>query len=68
MSTGSRAANPAPAGALAIEAGVNYWASYFMKLQATAIWEKYGDPLTAPVPGNRGYYFSILARVQFMIQ
>jgi len=53
---------------LAIEAGVNYWASYFMKLQATAIWEKYGDPLTAPVPGNRGYYFSILARVQFMIQ
>lgn len=68
VSTGSRAANPAPAGALAIEAGVNYWASYFMKLQATAIWEKYDDPLTAPVPGNRGYYFSILARVQFMIQ
>jgi hypothetical protein len=68
VSTGSRAANPAPAGAVAIEAGVNYWASYFMKLQTTAIWEKYDDPLAAPVPGKAGHYFSIIARVQFMFQ
>ena len=68
VSTGSRASNLAPAGALAIEVGVNYWASYFMKLQTTAMWEKYSDPGIAPVPGNRGPYFSILARVQFMIQ
>lgn len=68
VSTGSRAANPAPAGALAIEAGVNYWASYFMKLQTTAIWEKYDDPLAAPVPGKAGHYFSIIARIQFMFQ
>lgn len=68
VSTGNRASNMAPAGALAIEVGVNYWASYFMKLQTTAMWEKYDDPLTAPVPGKRGPYFSILARVQFMFQ
>jgi len=67
-STGSRAANPEPAGASAIEAGVNYWASYFMKLQATAMWEKYDNPLTAPVPGKAGHYFSVIARVQFMFQ
>ncbi len=66
--TGSRAANPAPAGARAIEAGVNWWASYFMKLQTTAIWERYDDPLTAPVPGKAGHYFSIIARIQFMFQ
>jgi hypothetical protein len=53
---------------LAIEAGVNWWASYFMKLQTTAIWEKYDDPLTAPVPGKAGHYFSVIARVQFMFQ
>ena len=68
VSAGNRASNPAPAGALAFEAGVNYWASYFMKLQTTAIWEKYDDPLTAPVPGKRGRYFSVLARIQFMFQ
>ena len=68
VSTGNRVSNLAPAGALTIEVGVNYWASYFMKLQTTAMWEKYDDPLTAPVPGNRGPYFSILARVQFMFQ
>lgn len=68
VSAGSRASNLAPGGASAIEVGVNYWASYFMKLQTTAMWEKYNDPLIAPVPGNRGYYFSVLARVQFMIQ
>ena len=48
--------------------GINYWPAYFMKLQTTAMWEKYNDPLIAPVPGNRGPYFSILARIQFMIQ
>ena len=67
-STGGRVPNLAAAGASAVEAGANYWASYFMKLQLTAMWEKYNDPLIAPVPGNRGHYFSILARVQFMIQ
>lgn len=66
--TGNRAPNPAPAGASAIEAGVNYWAAYFMKLQATAMWEKYDNPLTAPVPGKAGHYFSVIARVQFMFQ
>ena len=68
VSTSNRGANLAPAGASAVEAGVNYWASFFMKLQATAMWEKYDDPLTAPVPGRKGPYFSIIARVQFMFQ
>jgi hypothetical protein len=68
VSTGNRVSNLAPAGVLAIEVGVNYWASYFMKLQTTAMWEKYDDPLTAPVPGKRGPYFSVLARIQFMFQ
>ncbi len=68
LSTGNRASNLAAAGASAIEVGVNYWPAYFMKLQTTAMWETYNDPLIAPVPGNRGPYFSILARIQFMIQ
>ena len=68
LSTGSRASNLRPSGASAIEAGVNYWAAYFLRLQMTAIWEKYSDPLIAPIPGDRGRYFSVLARVQFMIQ
>jgi phosphate-selective porin len=66
-SLSSRAVNIAPTGVSAIEGGVNYWPSNFMRFQATAIWEKYNDPLIAPVPGHGGRYFSLLARVQFMI-
>jgi phosphate-selective porin OprO and OprP len=63
----NRSADLATAGVTAIEAGVNYWTARFMKLQATALWETYNDPLVAPNPGNRGPYFSVIARVQFMI-
>lgn len=63
----NRAANIAPAGVSALEAGLNYWASNFLKLQTTAMWEKYSDPRIPPNPGRPGRYFSLLAQVQFMI-
>ena len=49
---GNRARNIAPSGASSLEAGLNYWASKFLKLQGSALWESYNDPLIAPVPGN----------------
>ena len=64
---GNRARNIAPSGASALQAGVNYWASNFMKLQGSALWESYNDPLIAPSPGKTGRYFTLVARVQFMI-
>ncbi len=67
LSSGNRAANIPPVGASAIEAGVNYWPANFMKVQTSAIWEKYSDPLTAPTPGRPGRYLTLVARVQFMI-
>jgi hypothetical protein len=50
-----------------MEAGLNYWASKFLKLQGSALWESYNDPLIAPVPGKTGRYFTLQARVQVMI-
>jgi phosphate-selective porin len=64
---GNRARNIAPSGASAIQAGINYWASSFFKLQGSALWESYNDPLIAPVPGNTGRYFTLIGRVQVMI-
>jgi hypothetical protein len=64
---GNRARNIAPSGASSMEAGLNYWASKFLKLQGSALWESYNDPLIAPVPGKTGRYFTLQARVQVMI-
>ena len=64
---GNRTRNIAPSGASAIEAGLNYWASNFLKFQGNAVWESYNDPLIAPVPGNKGRYFTLIGRVQVMI-
>ena len=64
---GNRARNIAPSGAKAIEAGLNYWPSNFMKFQGSALWESYNDPLIAPQPGKTGKYFTLLARIQLMV-
>jgi phosphate-selective porin len=64
---GNRARNISPSGSSSMEAGVNYWASNFMKLQGSALWESYNDPLIAPTPGKKGRYFTLQARIQFMI-
>ena len=64
---GNRARNIAPSGASALEAGLNYWASNFMKLQGSALWESYNDPDVAPIPGKKGRYFTLQARIQLMI-
>lgn len=64
---GNRARNIAPSGYKALEAGVNYWASNFLKFQGSALWESYNDPLIAPVPGNKGRYFTLVGRIQVMI-
>ena len=67
VARGTRAADIAPVAASAVEAGANYWASDFLKLQLTAMWERYTDPLTAPVPGRRGPYFSVISQVQLTV-
>jgi hypothetical protein len=38
-----------------------------MKIQGSALWESYHDPRIAPVPGDQGRYFTLIARIQFMI-
>jgi phosphate-selective porin len=47
--------------------GLNYWASRFLKFQGNALWESYNDPLRAPVPGNKGHYFTLVGRIQLMV-
>ncbi len=64
---GNRTRNIAPSGASAIAGGLNYWASNFLKFQGDAIWESYNDPLIAPVPGNKGRYFTLIGRIQVMV-
>jgi phosphate-selective porin len=66
-SFGNRASDISPSGSSAIQAGANYWASNFMKIQGSALWESYHDPRIAPVPGDQGRYFTLIARIQFMI-
>ena len=60
---GNRARNIAPSEASSLEAGLNYWASNFLKFQGSALWESYNDPLIAPVPGKTGRYFTLQARI-----
>jgi phosphate-selective porin len=64
---GNRARNIATSSATAIELGLNYWATNFFKLLGNAVWESYNDPLIAPIPGDTGKYFTLTARIQFMI-
>lgn len=64
---GNRTRNIAPSGATALTAGLNYWASNFLKFQGNALWESYSDPLIAPVPGNKGRYFTLVGRIQVMV-
>lgn len=64
---GNRTRNIAPSGATVIAGGLNYWASSFLRFQGNAIWESYNDPLIAPVPGNKGRYFTLLGRIQVMV-
>jgi phosphate-selective porin len=64
---GNRARNIAPSGATVLAGGLNYWASSFLKFQGNAIWESYNDPLIAPIPGNKGRYFTLIGRIQVMV-
>lgn len=64
---GNRARNIAPSGATVRALGLNYWASSFLKFQGNALWESYNDPLIAPVPGNKGHYFTLVGRIQLMV-
>jgi phosphate-selective porin len=64
---GNRTRNIAPSAATVVAGGLNYWASSFLKFQGNAIWESYNDPLIAPVPGNKGRYFTLIGRIQVMV-
>ena len=64
---GNRARNIAPSGGSVRALGLNYWASSFLKFQGNALWESYNDPLIAPVPGNKGHYFTLVGRIQIMV-
>jgi phosphate-selective porin len=73
---GNRASNLRPAQDRIMWAGLSWWPSEWMRLQANATFERYLDALLAPeppgarfvtgTPKGRGTYTSLFARVQFM--
>jgi len=63
----NRAADLVRSGVFSVQLGANYWAATFMKIQSSALWEKYNDGRIAPAPVDRGPYFTLVGRVQFII-
>ncbi len=64
---GNRARNIRPVGGQTWTAGLSWWPIVFLRFSGNAIWERYDDPLLAPVPGQKGGYTTLLARLQFVI-
>jgi phosphate-selective porin len=65
--SGSRARNIRPVGGETLTGGLSWWPVYFVRLMANAVVERYDDPLLAPVPGKKGNYVTVLARLQFSV-
>lgn len=55
------------AGFHALQGGLSWWPSPFLRLMGDVVVERYDDPLHAPEPGKRGPYVSLLARAQVHI-
>jgi phosphate-selective porin OprO/OprP len=55
------------AGFHALQGGLSWWPSPFLRLMGDVVVERYDDALRAPEPGKRGPYVSLLARAQVHI-
>lgn len=66
-SAGPRAANIRPAGYRALQGGLTWWPSSFLRVMGDLVVERYGDALRAPEPGRSGNYVSLLGRLQVHI-
>jgi phosphate-selective porin len=65
--SGSRARNIRPVGGRTLTGGLSWWPTYFVRLVANAVVERYDDPLLAPVPGRKGNYVTVLGRLQMSV-
>ena len=66
----ARAAAPATSGPWAARpgrAGCRWWPVEFVRFYGNAVVERYDDPLLAPVPGRKGNYVTLLARLQLSV-
>jgi phosphate-selective porin len=64
---GSRARNIRPMGGKAWTGGISWWPLEYVRLVGNAVVERYDDPLLAPVPGKKGNYVTLLARLQLSV-
>ena len=65
--SGSRARNIRPVGGETLTGGLSWWPAYYLRFMANAVVERYDDPLLAPVPGKKGNYVTVLARLQVSV-
>ena len=47
--------------------GLSWWPVEFVRFMGNAVVERYDDPLLAPVPGKKGNYVTLLARLQMSV-
>jgi phosphate-selective porin OprO and OprP len=64
---GSRARNIRPIGGQTWTGGLSWWPVEFVRFHGNAVVERYDDPLLAPVPGKKGNYVTLLARLQLSV-
>jgi len=64
---GSRARNIRRQGGEAWTGGISWWPLEYVRLMGNAVVERYDDPLLAPVPGKKGNYVTLLARLQLSV-
>ena len=64
---GSRARNIRPVGGKTWTGGVSWWPLEYVRFLGNAVVERYDDPLLAPVPGKKGNYVTLLARLQLSV-
>jgi phosphate-selective porin len=64
---GARARNIRPVGGKTWTGGVSWWPLEYVRFYGNAVVERYDDPLLAPVPGKKGNYVTLLARLQLSV-
>jgi phosphate-selective porin len=64
---GSRARNIRRAGGKTWTGGISWWPLEYVRLEGNAVVERFDDPLLAPVPGKKGNYVTLLARLQLSV-
>lgn len=64
---GSRARNIRPVAGKTWTGGISWWPLEYVRLYGNAVVERYDDALLAPVPGKKGNYVTLLARLQLSV-